>query len=91
MRAGELEFFLLCEVAEVEGPGGAFVQVYYDQAVLPPGPYDAGLRHYLGRRGRLRPDITMVAGAPGRASRAILIEVKLSTETTTREREDRHK
>jgi hypothetical protein len=68
------------EVAELEGPGGAFVQVYYDQAVLPPGPYDAGLRRYLGRRGRLRPDITLVAGAPGRASRATLIEVKLSTD-----------
>ncbi len=56
------------------------MRVYYDQACLEPGPYDAGLRHYLGQRGRLRPDITVVASAPGRAPRATVIEAKLSAD-----------
>jgi hypothetical protein len=66
------------EVAELRGEGGARVRVHYDQATLDPGPYDAGLRHYLGQRGRLRPDITVISSAAGRAPRATVIEAKLS-------------
>lgn len=65
-------------VAELQRGDGAFVQLHFDQAVLPPGPCEAGLRRYLGRSGRLRPDLTVIAGAPGRAPRATVIEVKLS-------------
>jgi hypothetical protein len=66
------------EVAELEGEGGARIRIHYDQACLDPGPYDAGLRRYLGQRGRLRPDITVVASAPGVTPRATVIEAKLS-------------
>ncbi len=66
------------DVAALDGAGGARVRLYFDQAYLEPGPYDAGLRHYLGQRGRLRPDITVVSSAPGRAARATVIEAKLS-------------
>ena len=54
------------------------LRVYYNQAILDPGSYDAGLRRYLGQTGRLRPDITVVAEAPGEAPRAAVIEAKLS-------------
>jgi hypothetical protein len=66
------------EVAVLDGQGGARVRLYFDQAHLDPGPYDAGLRHYLGQRGRLRPDVTVVASVPGRGARAAVIEAKLS-------------
>jgi hypothetical protein len=66
------------DVAELVDEGGARLRLYYDQACLAPGPYDAGLRHYFGQRGRLRPDITVVSSAPGRAARATVIEAKLS-------------
>jgi hypothetical protein len=68
------------EVAELLGERGGRVRVYYDQACLAPGPYDAGLRRYLGQRGRLRPDITIVARAPGGAERAVVIEAKLTAD-----------
>jgi hypothetical protein len=66
------------EVAEITGEDGTAVRIHYDQAVLDPGPYDAGLRRYLGQRGRLRPDVTVITRAPGRAPRATVIEAKLS-------------
>jgi hypothetical protein len=66
------------DVAELMTGGGSTVRVFYDQACLPPGPYDAGLRHYLGQRGRLRPDITVMASGPGGVARATVIEAKLS-------------
>lgn len=66
------------EIALFTGPRGETVRVYYDQAPLSPGPCHAGLSRYLDQRGRLRPDITVVRGAPGRADRAAVIEAKLS-------------
>ena len=66
------------DIAELAGPDGAHVRLYHDQAWLDPGPYDAGLRHYLGQRGRLRPDLTVVVTVPDRPARAVVIEAKLS-------------
>lgn len=66
------------EIAELTREDGARVRLYYDQACLDPGPYDAGLRRYFDQRGRLRPDLTVVASAHGRLPRAVVIEVKLS-------------
>ena len=66
------------EIAELAGERGGRVRVYYDQACLPAGPYDAGLRRYLGQRGRLRPDVTVVVQAPDGAERAVVIEAKLT-------------
>jgi hypothetical protein len=68
------------EIAELAGERGGSVRVYYDQACLAPGPYDAGLRRYLGQRGRLRPDVTVVVRAPDGAERAVVIEAKLSAD-----------
>jgi hypothetical protein len=64
-------------VAEFEGEH-ATVRVHYDQACLDPGPYDAGVRRYLGPRGRLRPDITVLIEPRHGALRAALVEAKLS-------------
>jgi hypothetical protein len=66
------------DVAELSADDGRVVRIHYDQAVLDPGPYDAGLRRYLGQRGRLRPDVTVVTTAPGCPPRAVVIEAKLS-------------
>lgn len=67
--------------APASEPGGASLEVFYNQACLVSSAYDAGVSRYLGQRGRLRPDITVVArrgeGAPARAT---VIEVKLSSD-----------
>lgn len=60
--------------------GDRHLRVHYNQACLDPGPYDAGLRRYLGQTGRLRPDVTVIAEAPGQAPRAAVIEAKLSAD-----------
>jgi hypothetical protein len=56
------------------------VRVYYNQACLDPGPYDAGLRRYLGQTGRLRPDVTVVREIPRESPRAVVIEAKLTAD-----------
>lgn len=66
------------EVAAFEGPAGARVRVFYNQACLPAGPHELGARHYLGREGRLRPDVVVVIEAPGREARAVVVEAKHS-------------
>ena len=66
------------DVAELSAEDGRAVRIHYDQAALDPGPYDAGLARYLGQRGRLSPDVTVISTAPGRAPRATVIEAKLS-------------
>lgn len=58
---------------------GVFVNVFYNQAVLPPGGADDGARHYLGNVGRLRPDITLTFGAGEVAFDAVVIECKHSS------------
>ena len=68
------------DVAELEREGGGRVRVFYNQAVLSPGPHDQGVRHYLGQQGRLRPDITVVMDNPSGVSRAAVVEIKLSSE-----------
>ena len=60
--------------------GDCHLRVHYNQACLDPGPYDAGLRRYLGQTGRLRPDITVIAESPDTAPRAAVIEAKLSAD-----------
>ena len=60
--------------------GDHHLRVHYNQACLDPGPYDAGLRRYLGQTGRLRPDITVIVDTPGEAPRAAVIEAKLSAD-----------
>ncbi len=60
--------------------GDDHVRVHYNQACLDPGAYDAGLRHYLGQTGRLRPDVTVIVEAPPRPARAVAIEAKLSAD-----------
>lgn len=68
------------DVAELERDDGARVRLFYNQAVLSPGPLDRGVHHYLGQQGRLRPDITLVMRGTSGVSRAAVIEVKLSSE-----------
>jgi hypothetical protein len=62
--------------------GAQHLRVYYNQAILDPGSYDAGLRRYLGQTGRLRPDVTVIVETPGEAPRAAVIEAKLSAEAS---------
>lgn len=68
------------DIAELSRDGGDRVRVFYNQAVLSPGPHDRGVRHYLGQRGRLRPDITVVMDTNSGVSRAAVVEAKLSSE-----------
>lgn len=68
------------DIAELARDDGASVQVFYNQACLEPGPYDLGLLRYLGQRGRLRPDITVITRAVGAPLRAAVIEAKLSSD-----------
>jgi hypothetical protein len=60
--------------------GDRRLRVHYNQACLDPGPYDAGLRRYLGQTGRLRPDLTMITEIPLEPPRAVVIEAKLSAD-----------
>lgn len=60
--------------------GSCHLRVHYNQACLAPGPYDAGLRRYLGQTGRLRPDVTVVHEIPGESPRAVVIEAKLTAD-----------
>ena len=68
------------EIAELSGDRGERVRVHYDQAPLAPGPCHAGLVRYFAQRGRLRPDVTIVTGAPGAPDRAVVVEAKLSAD-----------
>ena len=68
------------DVAAIEREGGDRIRVFYNQAVLGPGPVDRGARHYLGQQGRLRPDITVVMDTNSGVSRAAVVEIKLSSE-----------
>jgi hypothetical protein len=68
------------DVAELVREGGGRVRLFYNQAVLSPGPHDRGVRHYLGQTGRLRPDITVVIEGHSGVSRAAVVEIKLSSE-----------
>ncbi|MEJ7733000.1 MAG: hypothetical protein WKG00_27860 [Polyangiaceae bacterium] len=68
------------QVASLQRDDGAQVDVYYNQAHLEPGPSDRGAHHYLAQRGRMRPDITVVIRLPSGETRAVVIEVKLSSD-----------
>jgi hypothetical protein len=58
------------ELAELRRDDGARVCVYYNQAVLDPGPLNLGAQHYLGQTGRLRPDATIAVWSEGRKPKA---------------------
>jgi hypothetical protein len=60
--------------------GDSHLRIHYNQACLDPGPYDAGLRRYLGQTGRLRPDLTIIIEIPLETPRAVVIEAKLSAD-----------
>jgi hypothetical protein len=68
------------EVADLERDDGTHVRVFYNQAHLDAGPSDLGAAHYLGQRGRMRPDVTVVTTTPAGVTRAVVIEVKLSSD-----------
>ncbi|EYF00529.1 hypothetical protein [Chondromyces apiculatus] len=68
------------EIAVLEASGGPRLRVLYNQACLPPGPHEVGVRWYLGQQGRLRPDITVLVEVPGAPVRALIVEAKLSGE-----------
>jgi hypothetical protein len=70
------------QVATYRRNDGSGIEVYYDQAILPPaitlGARDRGVKHYLGSSGRLRPDITVrVRSSSGREVYTVF-EIKLS-------------
>lgn len=70
------------QVATFARPDGSSIEVYYDQAVLPPdgslGPRDRGVAHYLGSSGRLRPDITVCVKYHDGHKSYTVFEIKLS-------------
>ncbi|MBV9949149.1 MAG: hypothetical protein JOZ69_20035 [Myxococcales bacterium] len=68
------------ELAELRRDDGASVAVYYNQAVLDPGPCDLGAKHYLGQTGRLRPDATIIVAPTTGTKRACVLETKLSAD-----------
>ena len=60
---------------------GARVRIFYNRAELPSGACDEGIKHYLARDGRMRPDITVITELKeGRLARATVFEVKLSND-----------
>jgi hypothetical protein len=63
------------DVATFVRDDGARLRVFYNQALLGPGPSDEGTRHYLGHSGRMRPDITVTLER-GDFQNAVVIEVK---------------
>ena len=68
------------EVACFEHRSGAVIEVIYNQSVFETRARDQLLQRYLGELGRMRPDITVVVAAPGRPKRAVVIEVKRTTD-----------
>jgi hypothetical protein len=68
------------DVAALTRDDGAVVEVYYNQAVLPPGPRDTGAAYYFSSPGRLRPDWTVEVARPGLATHFVVGEVKYTTE-----------
>jgi hypothetical protein len=69
------------EVAAFERDDGAAVRVFYNQSHLDAGPCDLGARHYFAHKGRLRPDVTVVAEKDGVTSAAV-IEIKLTEDAS---------
>jgi hypothetical protein len=57
---------------------GLTLRLFYNQAVLPPGKIDLGGLHYLGNRGRLRPDIVLTYERGRRRLNAVIFECKCS-------------
>jgi hypothetical protein len=68
------------EVAALVRDDGTRLELFYNQAHLPAGPCDRGAQHYLGQRGRLRPDITLTWQVPGRPLGAVIVEAKHSAD-----------
>lgn len=67
------------DVASFERDDGASVRLFFNQSWLPAAAHDRGARRYLGQRGRLRPDITVIMHTPSTmVDTAAVIECKLS-------------
>lgn len=65
------------DVAALERPDGARILLYFNQTVLKTsGPRGASLGHYLGHRGRPRPDVTVLIEHPQAPRRAVVLEAK---------------
>lgn len=62
--------------------GNRSLQVFYNQAILPPGQRDKAVAHYFGSAGRFRPDITLLSFDGDRQVGAQVVEVKLSDRVT---------
>lgn len=71
------------EVAAFRHDSGAVVRVFYNQAVLGPGPADGDAAHYLGSSGRLRPDVTVTVERSGKRVMAFIVECKCSERADT--------
>jgi hypothetical protein len=71
------------ELAVFTREDGAWVRLFYNQAVLDSGPVEAGSRHYLDHTGRMRPDLTLKVALPGAAERASVMEIKHSSNPAT--------
>ena len=59
--------------------GGDVVQLFHDHT--PPaavGPHDRGVAHYLGRGGRMRPDVCVIVRRDGVMVGGVVVEVKLT-------------
>lgn len=68
------------EVAALVANDGSAIRFCYNQAVLPAGPRDIGAAHYFDRGGRMRPDVTVLLERPGAERRAVVIEIKRSSD-----------
>ncbi|HHO50826.1 MAG TPA: hypothetical protein ENK18_08095 [Deltaproteobacteria bacterium] len=71
------------DVAALEHPDGSRIRLFFNQTVLESsGPRGASLGHYLGHRGRPRPDVTVLIEAPGAPVRAVVLEAKHTQDLT---------
>ncbi|MBM7112459.1 hypothetical protein [Archangium primigenium] len=71
------------ELAEFRREDGAWVRLFYNQAILASGAAEAGARHYLNQGGRMRPDLTLLVHPPGGPERATVVEIKHSSNPET--------
>ncbi|MCP3099817.1 hypothetical protein LZ198_13160 [Myxococcus sp. K15C18031901] len=71
------------ELATLTREDGARIQLFYNQSALDSGAVEAGSRHYLGHTGRMRPDLTLMLHHPGASARAVVVEIKHSSNTDT--------
>lgn len=69
------------EIVAFEHPDGRRLRLFYNQSPLPTGARSIALTRYFGNASPPRPDVTVIGDGPGLASRAVVVEVKLSENT----------